>query len=85
MLLMDVVVDFNKVRVAGVEVPKPSSVGASDWLDFWEAISHHDPHASETLREELDTARREISNLESEIDRLNVKIMALEESRSIKE
>lgn len=79
LMLMDITVDFDKVLVAGVEVPKPPHVGASEWLAFWEAVSEHDPQLSDTLREELEGARREIRDLENEIRSLLDQRRALED------
>ena len=79
LMLMDITVDFDKVLVAGVEVPKPTHVGASEWLAFWEAVSEHDPQLSDTLREELEDARKEIKDLENEIRSLLDQRRALED------
>lgn len=74
LMLMDIVVNFNKVVVAGQEVPKPSNVPASEWLAFWEALSEHDPHFTDNLRLELQAARQEIESLRATISDLTAKL-----------
>lgn len=76
-MLLDITVDFDKVSLAGSVVPKPNNVSASDWLQFWEALSEHDPHYADNLSQELTAARKEIEDLSAEVARLTARIEEL--------
>lgn len=77
LMLLDITVDFDKVSLAGSVVPKPNNVSASDWLQFWEALSEHDPHYADNLSQELTAARKEIEDLSAEVARLTARIEEL--------
>ena len=68
-MIIDVVVDYDAVTLAGVKVPKPSHIGSTEWLEFWEAIS--DLRDLRTAREDLEAqlaaAHEEIEDLKDRI------------------
>lgn len=82
LMLMKIVVDFDKVFLEGNEIYKPNHVSASDWLAFWEALSEHDPHATESMNEKILAANQEISLLEETITDLKLQIAELREKLS---
>ena len=77
--LFNVEVSFDRVRLDATEVPKPGTISATDWIEFWEKIAEFDYLKSEDLERRLELANREISELQSLVNELKNDIFRLKQ------
>ena len=78
--LFDITVDYNRVRIGGMEVDRPETISPSNWLDLWDAVESFEEYQSiiEQLEQQLDALRDENEDLRRDRDQLRDEVLQLE-------
>ena len=81
MTLPYILLDYDRVVIEGVVVPRPSGCNVTDWMDFWDAAKAYDPKEDgpDTLNAEIENLKEEVKELEAqvkELERENTKLKA---------
>lgn len=78
--LFDITVEYNRVRVGGMEVDRPETISPSQWLDLWDAVESLEEYQATIgeLEDQLNALKDENEDLRRDRDQLRDEVLQLE-------